>query len=125
MHASRATLECIPPVAADTYILHSSDYSSALCVPEYKSNLINFLSQQFIFFALSATTNSDITIMIDSPSFNFPIRIAHKKTTSLPQNQHGEADYAVWYHAINSQSLNILLTQTHGYMEWVFLKQDG
>ena len=112
VHASRsqnATLECIPPVAADTNILHSSDYSSALCVPEYKSNLINILLQQFIFFALSATTNSDITIMIDSPSFNFPVHIAHKKTTSLPQNQHGEADYAVWYHAINSQSLNILL----------------
>ena len=52
---------------------------------------------------------SAVTLLVDSPSVTCPQKILNGTLTEHLINHHGEADYAMWHHAIHSTTSNILI----------------
>ena len=78
----------------------------------FKATLLQYLSQKLIERTYPLTPLHPVSVVLDSPAFGSPCVIQTGSIHTLPANEHGEADYAVWYHAINAPSHAIL---TPGY----------
>ena len=100
VHTSRSDrtskLNVVLPVGSTLPISHGSEYSAALCVPEFKHDLIDYITTRFLVMAQQTGTN----MVIDSPSLEIPACIYASNMSSLRSNEHGEADYAIWHHTI-------------------------
>lgn len=62
--------------------------------------------------AALVTTTNNFMVTIDSPSLPSVITISNGATASKDSNEHGEADYAIWYHAILEPSSNIIVVSS-------------
>ena len=51
-------------------------------------------------------------MIIDSPALMSPVAIENGVDQPYHSNQHGEADYAVWHHAIHAPSQNIVIVSS-------------
>lgn len=100
------------PADSET-ILHGSEYTAMLSDSEYKSKLLSYISNSFLQLAIESNVS---TVIIDSPAFTSLKIISSGCVFDLPANEHGEADYAIWYHAIRT-NVNILSKDTD---TWVY-----
>lgn len=98
----------IPIIKDDTKLHYGSEYASLLADNEYKMSLIKYLSIKFLEFSLSASMHARM-IVIDSPAFGFLRVIRNGKTYKVDSNEHGEADYAIWYHIMKSDVSNVMV----------------
>lgn len=58
-------------------------------------------------------------MVIDSPSLERPACVHEGNMSSLQQNMHGEADYAIWHHTIHCQGRNCLVVASDTDV-WVY-----
>ena len=102
-----------PTVAADEHIPHSRTYSSLLSASQtFKSNLLEFITTQIIDKAVTVSRQFNFSLTMDSPSLSVVQTIHNGNTHDSPNNEHGEADYAVWHHCIHASSNNVLIVSS-------------
>lgn len=100
----------IPDISDNGNMYHSAEYTTFLGDQEYKNKIICYLSNKFIQFALLSTSHLPaLRIVIDSPAFDHVKCLEHGQQSDLVSNEHGEADYAIWYHVIRSPVNNIVV----------------
>ena len=119
MHTSRSNrttdLSSVHPVGSTLPIPHGSEYSASLCVPEFKTNLVDLITTKFLIMAQGSNTN----MVIDSPSLDNPVYMCNGILSSIGANQHGEADYALWHHTIHCNGMNCLVVASDTDV-WVY-----
>ena len=99
-----------PTVAADEHIPHNRTYSSLLSTSQtFKINLLEFITTQIVNKAVVTSGQFNFSLTIDSPSLSVVQTISSGNIHNSPNNEHGEADYAVWHHCIHAGSNNILI----------------
>ena len=99
-----------PTVSDESSIPHGKVYSSTLAKSTtFKSHLIEYVTSKFVSKAMILTKNYDFSLVIDSPSLQQLLMIQNGNVTNSTRNEHGEADYAIWHHSIQSLSQNILI----------------
>ena len=76
----------------NTAVYHGSQYTSMFCDIEYKSSLISYLCHKFLEYCHSIPFT-----VIDSPAFPYVCLVRGGNMIQMPGNEHGEADYAIWY----------------------------
>ena len=98
---------CTPTIIKDSeHISYGSEYTSLLTDEIYKSELIKYLSIKVLEFAVSA----DVPLfIIDSPAFPYLCMLRNGIVYERPSNEHGEADYAIWYHVMRSNTTNAII----------------
>ena len=82
--------------------------STKIDVPDFKAALIEYSTSQFVCRAQV----SSICIIIDSPSLHNPKCISKHRVLNLASNEQGEADYALWHHAIHYQGNDVLIVSS-------------
>ena len=97
-------------------IFHGTEYTTLLTDIEFRSQLLAYVFHQFIKFA---ATSCVPVIVIDSPSFD-SVKVVHDRSIcNLNRNEHGEADYAIWYHVTKS-SVSKTLVLSKDTDTWVY-----
>ena len=69
--------------------------------------------------AATVTKDYTLSVTIDSPSLPSVIKVSSGDFFIKASNQHGEADYAIWYHCIH-ESLLIILVVSSDTDTWVY-----
>ncbi len=108
----RAQTTSLDPTIEDTAAIpHNQTYSSLLANSStFKSHLLRYITAHFRDKAAVVTTSYNFTLTIDSPTF--VVRINNGVTACKVNNEHGEADYAIWHHAILEPSQNIMVVSS-------------
>ena len=78
----------------------------------FKAKLIAYVTEQFLSEGDSASSNYAFTVTIDSPAFNSVIKVQGGQKEELPENEHGEADFAMWHHCIHCQSNHVVIVSS-------------
>ena len=103
----------VEPVIEDNAPLpHGTTFDQLLALTSFKSKLIHFITQKIIQASIDYTALRPATIVVDSPSVTCPQKILNGTLTEHLINHHGEADYAMWHHAIHSTTSNILIVSS-------------
>ena len=97
---------CMPQIGDMDDIFHGKEYTTLLTDIEFKSQLLAYVFHQFINFA---ATSCVPVIVIDSPSFDSVKVVRDRSICNLNRNEHGEADYAIWYHVTKSSVSKTLI----------------
>ncbi len=111
VHKARASKhsakKVVPPSISDSCRMPSANEFAALMSSDtFKAKLVDYVSHKF---AQKAKSSPHLTLVMDSPAFDTPIRVQHDQVCSLPPNEHGEADCAMWHHATHCPASNILI----------------
>ena len=76
----------------------------------FKANPIKYIT--FLFIEWGKKTTNTFKMIIDSPALMSPVAIENGVDQPYHSNQHGEADYAVWHHAIHAPLQNIVIVSS-------------
>ena len=100
---------CPTVLKDEDQIPHGEIFAEGLTDVRYKSLLIDYISVNFC--QLACQLESDITVIIDSPTYDTPIEVKDGQHIPLQErkNNKGEADSGVWFHAGKSSCDNILV----------------
>ena len=102
-----------PTVADESEIPHGQAYSSFLAKCHgFKTKLIEYLTQKYLSQAMSSTKQQNYSLIMDSPSLQSLSTIKDGNMYSSEGNEHGEADYAIWYHCTHSPSNNLIIVSS-------------
>ena len=115
---------CIPNIKDGEQLCYGAEYSSLLGDKEYKAQLNKYLCTKFLEFALTANVP---VFVVDSPAFPKVYMLCNGSLRLLPSNEHGEADYAIWYRVIRSSTSNtmILSKDTDTWVYGLALMEQG
>ena len=90
--------------------LHGTDHSAALQDPVFKTKLIEYITIKFKQMAIDL--NNSKTLILDTPhTKTIPLLVSDGKSRICTEreNEKGEADCGIWFHACCSPSQNILV----------------
>ena len=106
----------------DDDVLHGSHYASFISDKGYKSLLVEYLCKKIL--EISLKYNIPLFV-IDSQAIHSAVRL--QKVISMPLNEHGEADYAIWYHVARSTVQNSLVVSkdTDAWVYGLALMEQG
>ena len=109
-------------ITDDDDVLHGSHYASFISDKGYKSLLVEYLCKKFL--EISLKYNIPLFV-IDSQAIHSAVRL--QKVISMPLNEHGEADYAIWYHVARSTVQNSLVVSkdTDAWVYGLALMEQG
>ena len=102
-----------PTVTDESQIPHGKAYSSLLANYQgFKAKLIEYLTENFISHATSSTKQYNYSLIMDSPLLQSLSTIQSGNVYTSEGNEHGEADYAIWYHCMHSPSNNLIIVSS-------------
>ena len=76
------------------------------------SSAVQYITLQFLAKATSVTRQYRFSVTVDSPSLSTVITVQNGNKQSSPNNQHGEADFAVWHHLIQATYSNFVVVSS-------------
>ena len=83
------------------------------------AKLIEYLTEKFLSHAPSSTKHYNYSLNTDSPSLQSLSTIQGGNVYTSDGNEHGEADYAIWYHCMHSPSNNLIIVSSN-VDTWVY-----
>ena len=94
-------------------IPHNREYTSLLTVQEYKSRLIQYLTNKLIYKCIQESNKTtSLSFIIDSPALSSVAHIQDGNLNIGEQNEHGEGDVGVWYHCLLRSEQKIMLVSS-------------
>ena len=120
VHTSRAKKSkssqdtIVPPEVTDeSQTPHGKYYSAILAnCTQFKVKLIEYVTSKFQAQAMHSTRQHHFSLILDSPSIQTVSTIRNGTLHNSQSNQHGEADYAIWHHYIQTPSNNVLIVSS-------------
>ncbi len=112
----KGTTPVLPHISDENAMPGSRDFTALLTSADFKACLIRYISQKFV---KKARLSPNLTLVLDSPAYDTTIMVQHGDVSNLPPNEHGEADYAVWHHAIHCSAPNVLIVSSDSDT-WVY-----
>ena len=126
---SKTSFVCPSKISDEDAIPHGEIYAEALTDSKYKSLLLDYITVSFTVLA-KQQIGPDTKVIIDSPTFgNTPVEVSYQQSKGLCNraNNKGEADCAVWFHAVSSTHSQVLIHagDTDIYMYGLALFDQG
>ena len=102
-----------PEVTDESQIPHGKCYSAILAnCTQFKVKLIEYVTSKFQAQAMHSTRQRHFSLILDSPSIQTVSTIRNGTLHNSQSNQHGEAEYAILHHCIQTPSNNVLIVSS-------------